>query len=135
MRFSDAPFLSLFSNGAKLRSLATNVQSRAEMAVDRGDVTIGAKLVAFWTNQIALLDVPNGHPTDGEYLGIGYDDMRKACYKVTSELRMYEAVDKRAELVAFLTFFKNAGTALAPVEPEPPVEEPETEPAGKNGIV
>lgn len=127
MRFSDAPYLSMFTNGATLRTLATKVQSRAAMAWRNGDEAVGPRIAAFWTNQKTLMDNQWGHPTDGEYLGIGYNDMRKACYKVQSELRMNPGAAKKAELVEFIDYLINAGKALT--------NKGSQVAAGKNGIV
>lgn len=95
-------YLPSVSCGAALRSTISHVLDYARVNSHAASA-IPNKLSEFATNQIALLDVANGDPADGVWLGVGVPDPRVICYKAASEYRITKSASAKSELTALYT--------------------------------
>ncbi|AKQ07704.1 hypothetical protein [Yersinia phage vB_YenP_ISAO8] len=87
MKLSDIPSLLLVNGGKELRASALKLHNYAVVnGLGTGDM--GAKVEAFWKDQMGLLKVDTGLPSDGLFLGLGVPDIRMDCYKALSYVRM-----------------------------------------------
>lgn len=89
MIYTDTPSLGFIRGGTELRHEATKLMSAAEIAFDLGGRDGKELLLAFWQFQKDALKANYGHPSDGPYLGIGYVDIRRQCYKVLTHIRCH----------------------------------------------
>lgn len=87
MKLSDIPSLLLVNGGKELRASALKLHNYAVVnGLGTGDM--GKEVEAFWKDQMALLKVDTGLPSDGKFLGLGVPDIRMDCYKALSYVRM-----------------------------------------------
>lgn len=122
------PYLISLSCGAELRAKISNVLDYSRVNARAGSYTPDA-LVAFADDQIARLDLPNGDPADGVWLGVGVIDPRINCYKAASEYRLSQSASAKVELVELYNHIKAVAATLPGYTP--PV--PEGFVAPKNG--
>lgn len=105
MIYVNTPSLGLIRGGTELRAEATKLMSAAEIAFDLGASDGKAKLLEFWQFQKAAVKQNYGHPADGPYLGIGYVDIRRQCYKVLSHIRCHRTPEYEKLWTDFCDYF------------------------------
>lgn len=115
-------YLPSLSCGAALRAAISHVLDYARVNA-RAGADFPNKLVEFAEDQIALLDVANGDPADGVWLGVGVPDQRVICYKAASEYRLTQSTSARTELLGLYGNVKSVAEGLPGyVAPEPDPE-------------
>lgn len=112
MFLNDAPYLGSINGGSQLRVVAVKLQNYAVLNWLNGG-TYGVDVLApFWADYRDIANAESGHPSDGQYVGMGLQDPRPALYKVASAVRMGGSVHDHQALGEFLGYFESAARSL-----------------------
>ena len=113
MILSQAPSLGSINGGALLAALATKLQNISMIAWMNTHSNIQRdQLIAFWRDQKARVTLDHGLPSDGIYLAPGVLDIRKDCYQVLSQIRLFGTPADVKAWEAFCDYFIMAADSL-----------------------